>query len=96
MAYKSKKSNDITWIFVQDSVFVATILCEHAMCMEPFVFSEVFFPSEVYQNISRSLHNKNKHIVTFLSLQPVILFLFLGIKRQGREFHHLPQHMRRL
>jgi hypothetical protein len=38
--------------FVQDPVFIAPILCDHSMCMEPFVFSEVLFPSEVHQNIS--------------------------------------------
>jgi hypothetical protein len=42
--------------------------------MEPFVFWEGFFPSEVYQNISRIdvPYVVKKHIGTFLGLQPVV------------------------
>jgi len=82
-------------ILCDHSVFIAPILCDHSMCMEPLVFSELVFPSEVHQNISLIdllYVVKKNHIGTFLGLQPVIWFLFLATKKQGREFRHLPSH----
>ena len=66
------------------------------MFLELFVFSEVFFSSEVYQNISRIdldyVAKTNTSGRFWAHLQPVIWFLFLRIERSGREFRRPPPH----
>jgi hypothetical protein len=91
MAYKNKNSKDITWIFCSGFCSHCTNILwpcnvHGTVCIFPFWRLSKHF---VYR---LTLRRKNKHIGTFLGLQPVILFLFLGIKRQGREFRHLPPH----
>ena len=60
------------------------------VCIFGIIFS--FRSSSKYFAYRLTVSRKYKHIVTFLGLQPVIWFLFLGTKRQGHEFHHLPPH----
>jgi hypothetical protein len=59
--------------FIEDSLWIGPIICDHAMFMEPFVFTELFFLSEVYRNISRRyvLESKAGDIISFPGDQKV-------------------------